>query len=60
VVELFRTYYGPTTRAFAAVGTEGEEALRSDLEAVYRAHNQATDGTTWLDGEYLDVEATRI
>jgi SAM-dependent methyltransferase len=60
VVELFRTYYGPTTRAFAAVGPEGEEALRRDLVEVYRAHNQATDGTTWLDSEYLDVEATRI
>lgn len=60
VVELFRTYYGPTTRAFAAVGPEGEAALRRDLVEVYRAHNQATDGTTWLDSEYLDVEATRI
>jgi len=60
MVELFRTYYGPTTRAFAAVGPEGEAALRRDLVEVYRAHNKATDGTTSLDGEYLDVEATRI
>lgn len=60
VVELFRSYYGPTTRAFVAVGPEGEAALRRDLVAVYEAHNTATDGTTQLDGEYLDVEATRI
>ncbi|MDH5527317.1 MAG: class I SAM-dependent methyltransferase [Nitrospirota bacterium] len=60
VVELFRTYYGPTTRAFAAVGPEGEAALRRDLVEVYTAHNKATDGTTLLDGEYLEVEGTRI
>lgn len=60
VVELFRTYYGPTKRAFAAVGPEGEVALRRDLVEVYTAHNTATDGTTFLDGEYLDVEATRV
>ncbi|MDH4228202.1 MAG: class I SAM-dependent methyltransferase [Nitrospirota bacterium] len=60
VVELFRNYYGPTTRAFSAVGQKGEEALRRDLVEVYKTFNKATDGTTWLDSEYLDVEATRI
>lgn len=59
VVEHFRTYYGPTQRAFAALDTNGQAALRSDLEQLWAKHNQATDNTTQVDGEYLEVLATR-
>ncbi|HYJ86757.1 MAG TPA: class I SAM-dependent methyltransferase [Pyrinomonadaceae bacterium] len=59
VVEFFRMYYGPTQRAFAALDTEGQAALRSDLEQLWTEHNQARDNTTLGDGEYLEVVATR-
>nr|ART39473.1 J343 [uncultured bacterium] len=59
VVEHFRTYYGPTQRAFAALDSEGQAALRSDLEQLWAKNNQATDNTTKVDGEYLEVVATR-
>lgn len=59
VVEFFRQHYGPTLRAFAAVEAEGEKALRNDLEQVFSQHNRATDGTTWLEAEYLEVQAIR-
>lgn len=59
VVEHFRTYYGPTQRAFAALDNNGQAALRSDLEQLWSQNNQATDNTTRVDGEYLEVLATR-
>lgn len=59
VVEFFRQNYGPTNRAFAALETSGQERLRYDLEQVFGAHNRATDGTTDLESEYLDVSAIR-
>jgi ubiquinone/menaquinone biosynthesis C-methylase UbiE len=59
VVEFFRQNYGPTQRAFAALEPTAQEALRRDLEQVFSAHNRATDGTTRLEGEYLEVIAIR-
>lgn len=59
VVEFFRLYYGPTQRAFDALDTEGQAALRSDLERHWSEHNQATGDATRVDGEYLEVVAIR-
>jgi hypothetical protein len=59
VVESFRKYYGPTQRAFDALDADGQTALRSDLERLWADNNQATDNTTYVEGEYLEVIATR-
>jgi len=59
VVEFFRTYYGPTHKAFAALDTEKQSALRQDLEQLWINHNTATDGTTSIQAEYLEVVAIR-
>ena len=59
VVEHFRLYYGPTQKAFGLLDENGQLALREDLEKLWTEHNQATDGTTVLDGEYLEVRAVR-
>ena len=59
VVESFRKYYGPTQRAFDALDANGQAALRNDLERLWAEHNQATDDTTHVEGEYLEVIATR-
>ena len=61
VVEFFRTYYGPTHKAFAALDAlyEKQSALRADLEQLWTEHNTATDGTTSIDSEYLEVVAIR-
>ncbi len=58
-VEFFRTWYGPTGRAFAALDETGQSALRRDLEELWTQHNCATDGTTRIAAEYLEVIATR-
>lgn len=59
VVEFFRQNYGPMKRAFAALDAAGQDTLRDDLEHVFSAHNRATDDTTSLEAEYLDVIAIR-
>ena len=58
-VEFFRAWYGPTQRAFAALDEAGQTALRRDLERLWTEHNCATDGTTRIVAEYLEVRATR-
>ena len=59
VVEHFRTYYGPTNRTFAALDDAGQAAFRRDLEQLWTEHNSATDGTTRVESEYLEVVAVR-
>lgn len=59
VVEHFRIYYGPTYKAFGTLDENGQAALRKDLEDLWAKNNQATDGTTSVDAEYLEVVATR-
>ena len=59
VVEHFRLYYGPAQKAFGALDEDKKTALRQDLEQLYTAGNVATDDTTVVDAEYLEVIATR-
>jgi SAM-dependent methyltransferase len=60
VVEFFREYYGPATRAFAAIDEAAQAALRRELVQLWSTHNRATvTGRTTVDAEYLEVVATR-
>ncbi|HSE32595.1 MAG TPA: class I SAM-dependent methyltransferase [Pyrinomonadaceae bacterium] len=59
VVEFFRRYYGPTQRAFGALDENAQAALRKELEQLWSDNNKATDGTTDIKAEYLEVLATR-
>jgi hypothetical protein len=59
VVEYFRTFFGPTQFAFAALDAHGQAALRSDLEQLWTEFNRAGDGTTDVESEYLEVIALR-
>ena len=59
VVEHFRLFYGPTQKAFGLLDENGQLALRTDLEKLWTEHNQATDGTTVVDAEFLEVRAER-
>jgi hypothetical protein len=55
VVELFATAYGPTVMALRAAGEEGRCTLLASLEELWTEHNVATDGTTLVWSEYLEV-----
>lgn len=59
VVEFFRANYGPMTRAFTSIGAEAQQQLRGELIDLWSRHNRATDGTTKVDAEYLQVVAVR-
>jgi SAM-dependent methyltransferase len=57
VVDYFRLWYGPTLRAFGTLDETGREGLRRELERLWTDHNLATDGTTRVVSEYLEVVA---
>jgi SAM-dependent methyltransferase len=60
VVEFFREYYGPTTRAFATLEKADQAALRADLRELWASHNQDSEhGRTVVDAEYLEVVGIR-
>ncbi|HEX9927364.1 MAG TPA: class I SAM-dependent methyltransferase [Pyrinomonadaceae bacterium] len=58
-VEYWREFYGPTHKAFAALDADGQTALRRDLEKLWAENNLATDGTTRIESEYLEIVAYR-
>ena len=58
-VETFRTYYGPTVKAFAAIDKKAGESLEADLYALIDEFNLAVDGTMVLPSEYLEVVVTK-
>ncbi len=59
VVQLFRDYYGPTVRTFEALDDRGRAKLFADLVSLWSDANEATDGTTRVASEYLEVVAER-
>ena len=58
-VEIFRNYYGPVVKAFAAIDPQAREALEADLYALLDTSNVADDGTLVVPGEYLEVVITK-
>lgn len=58
-LEVFRTYYGPVLKAFAALDTEGQTSLDADLRTLIDRFNVAKDGTAVIPSEYLEVVVTR-
>ena len=58
-VEYFRTYYGPTLKAFEALDEDGREELARDLEELLRRFNVSGDGTLVVPSDYLEVVAIR-
>ena len=59
LVDYFRQHFGPVKRAFDSASAAQQSSLRAELEYIYAAHNIATDGTTEIKGEYLNVSARR-
>jgi SAM-dependent methyltransferase len=59
MVDLFRTVYGPTLKAFTTVGPEGADALEQDLLAVVERAAHHRGGSIAIPAEYLEVVAVR-
>jgi SAM-dependent methyltransferase len=60
VVQFFREHFGPTKVAFSRLDAAAQDAFRNDLENLWSQHNQANDGTTLIQNEYLEVVGTRM
>jgi ubiquinone/menaquinone biosynthesis C-methylase UbiE len=58
-IDFFRTYYGPTLKAFAALDDAGKEALANDIRALENKYNRSGDGTMLIPSEYLEAVITR-
>jgi SAM-dependent methyltransferase len=58
-LEVFRTFYGPMHKAFAALDTKMQESLAVDLIDLAEKFNRATDGTLVAPSEYIEVVIRR-
>jgi ubiquinone/menaquinone biosynthesis C-methylase UbiE len=58
-LEVFRTYYGPVLKAFAALEPAGQAALQRDLLALVAQFDRADDGSMVVPAEYLEIVITR-
>src|ERR687889_1944310 len=58
-VEYFRSYYGPTLKAFESLDRDGQDALAKDLEELLEQWNTSGDATLIVPSEYLEVVAVR-
>ncbi len=58
-MEVFKSYYGPILKAFAALDEEGQRGLRADLMALIAKMNRAEDGTMVVPSEYLEIVITK-
>ena len=58
-LEVFRTYYGPVHKAFAALDVERQGSLAADLIALAERFNRATDGSLLAPGRYVEVVIQR-
>jgi ubiquinone/menaquinone biosynthesis C-methylase UbiE len=58
-LDVFKTFYGPVLKAFAALDAAKQDELRNDLYALIVRMNRATDGTMVVPSEYLEVVITK-
>jgi len=59
-LDVFRTFYGPVLKAFAALDTTSQQNLRNDLHALIVRMNKSGDTTMVVPSEYLEVVITRL
>ena len=58
-IDVFRTFYGPLLKAFAALDPAAQATLDDELHQLIARFNRASDGTAVIPGEYLEVVITR-
>ena len=58
-LEVFRTYYGPVLKTFAALAPAAQSALERDLMSLIEQFNRSGDGSMVVPSEYLEVVITR-
>ena len=54
-IEMFRTWYGPTLKAFGALSPESQALLTTDMLELIARFNRSGDGTAVIPSEYVEV-----
>lgn len=54
-LDVFKTYYGPMLKAFAALDEASQNALSKDVRALIDTLNRAHDGTMIVPSDYLEI-----
>jgi ubiquinone/menaquinone biosynthesis C-methylase UbiE len=58
-IDIFRTWYGPVHKAFAALPADKSAALERDLTELIERTNRAGSTSLVVPGEYLEIVVTR-
>jgi SAM-dependent methyltransferase len=58
-LQIFRQYYGPTHKAFAALDAAGQKGLAADITALLERMNVGGFSSLVVPGEYLEVVITK-
>jgi ubiquinone/menaquinone biosynthesis C-methylase UbiE len=58
-LDIFKSYYGPTLKAFAALDEVNQQGLRDDLLTLIGRMNRTDDGTMIVPSEYLEIVITK-
>jgi ubiquinone/menaquinone biosynthesis C-methylase UbiE len=58
-IQIFRDFYGPTHKAFAALDAAKQSALEKDITALLNRCNTAGPGSLVVPAEYLEVVITK-
>lgn len=58
-IEVFRAYYGPTHKAFAALPPDQQGALEKDILSLLERCNVGGSSSLVVPGEYLEVIITK-
>jgi len=54
-IQMFRDFYGPTLKAFAALDANNQAALERDITRLLERFNTTGSGSLVVPGEYLEV-----
>ena len=58
-LQVFRSYYGPVLKVFAALDPQAGAALTKDLMALVGQFNRSGDATVAVPSSYLEIVITR-
>lgn len=58
-LDVFRDYYGPVHKAFAALDAKGQAMLAADIVALLRRFDSDAKAALVVPGEYLEVVITK-
>ncbi len=58
MLEIFRSYYGPILKAFAALDSQGQQVLAQDFLALMDQFDRGGEGGLVIPSDYLEIVIT--